>query len=93
MELVSGIHRLPRHDGFDRKSMYRYVAQEVLRHNKDLLITELRWILASRLQRLTMVDAVKKYADVDFNEISTIGSSRTGKLARGKRHIEFEPAP
>ena len=38
-------------------------------------------------ERLTMVDDVKKYADVDFNEISTVEEAQAIAKEKG---IEFE---
>ena len=43
--------------------------------------------LGKPFERLTMVDAVKKYAGVDFNEIHTLEEARA--IAKEK-HVEFE---
>ena len=44
--------------------------------------TALKWILVSRFERITMLDAVKKYSGVDFNEIHSDEEAKA--IARGK---------
>ena len=71
------------------ENLYRYVAQEVTGALQSFTYGEhVRWILSKPFERITMVDAVKKYANVDFNEITDIGRS-TEQLLR-EHHIEFE---
>ena len=57
------------------ENMYRYIAQEVLGTTK---ITyngiEMDW--GKPFERITMVDAVKKYAGVDWKEIRTLEDAR-----------------
>ena len=43
--------------------------------------------LSKPFERLTMVDAVKKYAGVDWNEVETVEQAR--ELAK-EHHVEFE---
>ena len=43
--------------------------------------------LGKPFERITMVDAVKKYAGVDFNEINTLEEAR--KVA-DEHHVEYE---
>jgi lysyl-tRNA synthetase class 2 len=68
------------------ENMYRYVAQEVLGTTQvpygDQIID-----LGRPFERLTMVDAVKKYADVDFDEVADTEAAK--KLA-DEHHIEYE---
>lgn len=68
------------------ENLYRYVAQEVLGTTcvpyGDLMID-----LGSPFERITMLDAVKKYAGVDFNEIH---SDEEAKALAKEHHIEFE---
>lgn len=68
------------------ENMYRYVAQEVLGTTLvpygDEMID-----LGKPFERLTMVDAVKKYAGVDFNEVADTEAAK--KLA-DEHHIEYE---
>lgn len=68
------------------ENLYRYVAQEVLGTTQvpygDLVID-----LGRPFERITMLDAVKKYAGVDFNEIH---SDEEAKALAKEHHIEFE---
>ena len=68
------------------ENLYRHVAKEVngseILHYGDLEID-----LSKPFERLTMVDAVKKYANVDFNEIHTLEEAR--KVA-DEHHVEYE---
>ncbi len=68
------------------ENLYRYVAQEV---NGSLVLTygEHEIDLSKPFERITMLDAVKKYTDIDFNEIKTTEEAK--KLA-DERHIEYE---
>ncbi len=66
--------------------LYRHVAREV---NGSLVLKygEHEMDLSKPFERLTMVDAVKKYANVDFMDISTLEEAR--KAAK-EHHIEYE---
>lgn len=68
------------------ENLYRYVAQEVLGTTK-ITYNGIEMDLGKPFERITMVDAVKKYANVDFNEIHTLEEART---AAREHHIEFE---
>ena len=68
------------------EDLYRYVAQEVLGTTK-IVYNGVEMDLGKPFARMTMVDAVKKYAGVDFNEIHTLEEARN--IAREK-HVEFE---
>ena len=52
-----------------------------------LLIKAWRWILGKPFARITMVDAVKKYAGVDFDQIHTLEEARAVAKEKG---VEFE---
>ena len=52
------------------ENMYRYVAQKVL-GTTTIVYNGVEMDLGKPFERITMVDAVKKYADIDFNEIKT----------------------
>ena len=52
------------------ENLYRYVAQEVLGTTK-IVFNGIEMDLGKPFERITMLDAVKKYAGVDFNEIKT----------------------
>ena len=68
------------------ENLYRYVAQEVLGTTK-IVYNGIEMDLGKPFERITMVDAVKKYAGVDFNEIHTLKEAR----AVAKEHnVEYE---
>ena len=68
------------------ENLYRYVAKEVT-GSEVLTYGEHTMDLSKPFERITMVDAVKKYANVDFNEIKTTEEAKA--LAR-EHKIEFE---
>ena len=68
------------------ENLYRYVAEKVLGTTK-ITYNGIEMDLGKPFERITMVDAVKKYADVDFNEIHTVEEAREAAKAKG---IEFE---
>ena len=57
------------------ENLYRYVAQEVLGTTR-IVYNGIEMDLGKPFERITMVDAVKKYAGVDFNEIHTLEEAR-----------------
>ena len=66
--------------------LYRYVAQEVL-GTTTIVYNGVEMDLGKPFERITMVDAVKKYAGVDWNEVETLEQAR----ALAKEHnVEFE---
>lgn len=68
------------------ENLFRYVAQEVLGTTKvpygDIVID-----LGKPFERITMVDAVKKYAGVDFD---TVATDEEAKALAKEHHVEFE---
>ena len=68
------------------ESMYRHVAQEVLGTTK-IVYNGVEMDLGKPFARITMLDAVKQYAGVDFNEIHTLEEARA---AAKEHHIEYE---
>ena len=68
------------------ENLYRHVAQEVLGTTK-IVYNGIEMDLGKPFARLTMVDAVKQYAGVDFNEIHTLEEARAAAKAH---HIEYE---
>ena len=68
------------------ENLYRYVAKEVT-GSEVLTYGEHTIDLSKPFERITMVDAVKKYSGVDFNEIKTLEEARA--VAKEK-HVEFE---
>ena len=68
------------------ENLYRHVAQEVLGTTK-IVYNGIEMDLGKPFERITMVDAVKKYAGVDFNEIHTLEEARA--VAK-EHHVEFE---
>ena len=68
------------------EKLYRYVAQEVL-GTTTIVYNGVEMDLGKPFERITMVDAVKKYAGVDWNEVETLQQAR----ALAKEHnVEFE---
>ncbi len=68
------------------ENMFRYVAQEVLGTTKIVYNgIEMDW--GKPFERITMIDAVKKYAGVDFNEIA---DTEAAKAIAKEKHVEFE---
>lgn len=68
------------------ENLYRYVAKEVT-GSEILTYGEHTMDLSKPFERITMVDAVKKYANVDFNEIK--GTAEAKKVA-DEHHMEYE---
>ena len=68
------------------ENLYRFVAQEVL-GTTQIVYKGILMDLGKPFERITMVDAVKKYAGVDWNEVETLEQAR--ELAK-EHHIEFE---
>ena len=68
------------------ENLYRYVAKEVC-GTLQLPYGEYTIDLEKPFERLTMLDAVKKYANVDFTEIKT---TEEAKALADKLHIEYE---
>lgn len=68
------------------ENLYRHVAQEVLGTTK-ITFNGIEMDLGKPFERITMLDAVKKYSGVDFNEIKTLEEAR----AVAQEHkIEYE---
>ena len=68
------------------ENLYRYVAQEVL-GTTTIVYNGVEMDLGKPFERITMVDAVKKYAGVDWNEVHTLKEAR--ELAK-QHHVEYE---
>ena len=68
------------------ENLYRYVAKEVT-GSELLTYGENVMDLSKPFERITMVDAVKKYSGVDFNEIHTLEEARA--VAKEK-NVAFE---
>ena len=68
------------------ENLYRHVAQEVL-GTTTITYNGVEMDLGKPFERITMVDAVKKYAGVDWNEVETLEQARA--LAK-EHHVEFE---
>ncbi len=68
------------------ENLYRYVAKEVT-GSEIIKYGEHEMDLSKPFERITMADAVKKYAGVDFHEIKDTEEAR--KLAK-EHHIEYE---
>ncbi len=68
------------------ENLYRYVAQEVL-GTTTITFNGIEMDLGKPFERITMLDAVKKYSGVDFDEINTLEEARA---AAKEHHVEFE---
>ena len=68
------------------ENMYRFVAQEVL-GTTQIVYKGIPMDLGKPFERITMVDAVQKYAGVDWNEVETLEQAR--ELAK-EHNLEFE---
>ncbi len=68
------------------ENLYRHVAQEVLGTTK-IVYKGIEMDLGEPFERITMVDAVKKYAGVDWNEVETLEQAR--ELAK-EHNLELE---
>ncbi len=68
------------------ENLYRHVAQEVLGTTK-IVYNGIEMDLGKPFERITMTEAVRKYAGVDFDQIKTLEEARA--IAKEK-HVEFE---
>ena len=68
------------------ENLYRYVAKEVL-GTTVITYNGVEMDLGKPFERITMVDAVKKYAGIDWNEVKTTEDAK--KLA-DEHHLEYE---
>ena len=68
------------------ENLYRYVAQAVLGTTK-ISYNGVEMDLGKPFERISMIDAVKKYAGVDWNKVATVEDARA--LA-DKHHVEYE---
>ena len=68
------------------ENLYRHVAQDV-RGTTKIVYNGIEMDLGKPFERITMVDAVKKYSGVDWNEVETLEQAR--ELAKA-HNIEFE---
>ena len=69
------------------ENLYRHVAQKVL-GTTTIVYNGVEMDLGKPFRRISMLDAVKEYAGVDFREVKTLEEAR----ALAKQHnVEFEP--
>jgi len=68
------------------ENMYRYVAKEVL-GTTTITYNGVEMDLGKPFERITMLDAVKKYSGVDFNNIHTLEEARA---VADEHHVEYE---
>lgn len=68
------------------ENLYRHVAQEVLGTTK-IVYNGIEMDLGKPFERITMLDAVKKYSGVDFNEIKTVEEA---KAIAKEHHVDYE---
>lgn len=68
------------------ENLYRYVAKEVL-GTTSIIYNGIEMDLGKPFERITMVEAVKKYSGVDFNQIHTLEEARA---AAKEHHVDVE---
>lgn len=68
------------------ENLYKHIAKEVL-GTTQIVYNGIEMDLEKPFERITMLDAVKKYSGVDFNEIKTLEEARA---AADEHHIEYE---
>ena len=68
------------------ENLYRHIAKEVL-GTTQIVYNGIEMDLEKPFERITMLDAVKKYSGVDFNDIKTLEEARA---AADEHHIEYE---
>ena len=68
------------------EKMYRHVAMEVCK-TTTIPYAEVEIDLGKPFERLTMIDAIKKYADIDFDQIATTEEAK--KLA-DEKSVHYE---
>lgn len=68
------------------ENLYRHIAKTVVGSEK-VVYGENEIDFSKPFERLTMIDAVKKYANIDYNEIKT---TEEAKALADKLHIEYE---
>lgn len=68
------------------ENLYRHVAQEVL-GTTTIVYNGVEMDLGKPFERITMIDAVKKYAGIDWNDVETLEQARA--LA-DEHHVEYE---
>ena len=69
------------------ENMFRHVANEVLGTTK-IVYNGVEMDLGKPFERITMIDAVKKYSGVDFNEIHTLEDARKAADEKGVHYEE-----
>ena len=68
------------------ENLYRYLAKEVL-GTTTITYNGIQMDLGKPFERITMVEAVKKYSGVDFDQIRTLEEARA---AAKEHHVEYE---
>jgi lysyl-tRNA synthetase class 2 len=68
------------------ENLYRHLAKAVVGSDK-ISYNGIEMDLGKPFERLTMIEAVKKYSGVDWNEINTLDDARK---AADEHHVEYE---
>jgi lysyl-tRNA synthetase class 2 len=68
------------------ENLYRYLAKEVC-GSEVITYNGIEMDLSKPFEKMTMIEAVKKYSGVDFNEIHTLEEAQA---AAKEHHVEFE---
>ncbi|MBE5809120.1 MAG: lysine--tRNA ligase [Clostridiales bacterium] len=69
------------------ENLYRHVAREVL-GTTTIVYNGIEMDLGKPFRRITMTEAVKEYAGVDFDQITTLEEAQAAAREKG---VEFEP--
>ncbi len=88
LERVYEIGRVFRNEGVDTRHNPEFTLMELYQAGTTVITYNgVEMDLGKPFERITMVDAVKKYAGVDFNEIKT---DEEAKAVAKEHHVEFE---
>lgn len=71
------------------ENMFRHVAQEVL-GTTTFKYGDIELDFGKPFERLTMTEAVKKYAGIDFDDPAQVPDTEAAKKLAKEHHIEFE---
>ena len=71
------------------ESMFHYVAQQVLGTTK-FKYGDIELDFGKPFERMTMAEAVRKYAGVDFDDPAQVPDDAAAKAMAKERHIEYE---
>ena len=71
------------------ENMFRYLAEEVL-HTTKFMYGDIELDFGKPFERLTMTEAVKKYAGIDFDDPNQVPDTEAAKKLAKEHHLEVE---